>query len=310
MTELSIIIPYVQEWPTIVFTIRNLAEELRDRVDFEIIAIDNFCDQVNQQLKNQGKENDRAGGQLKAVMRGHSWLKALEYKDKLSHWQAKNFGVQNSSSKYLFFADAHCVISRDSLYNMFQEMKKRDPLEGTLHLPLTYHIMEYHKLIYKLRVNLEAGDVYYSFTPFRPSDIPYEVPCMSTCGLLMSRELYDYIGGWPTELGIYGGGESFINYTLAVLGKKKHIFPDNPLCHHGDNREYHWTGDDFARNICIATYMFGGKELALKLMRNRKGDQNFLMSIYQDVIEKCLPHRELIKSKQMTTIEEWLKGWM
>ena len=310
MTELSIIVPYVQEWPTIVFTIRNLAEELRDRADFEIMAVDNYCDQVAMQHKVQDVENDRAGAQLAAVQRGHKWLKPLRYKDKLSHWQAKNLGVQNSTGKYLFFADAHCVVSRDTIYNMLQYIKTRDPLEGTLHPPLTYHIMEYHKLIYKLRVNLEAGDVYYSFTPFRPSDKPYEVPCMSTCGMMMSRELYDYIGGWPTELGIYGGGESFINYTLAVLGKKKQIFPPNPLCHHGDKRGYHYIGDDFTRNICIATYIFGGKELALTLMRNRKGDQGVLMSIYQDVIKKCEPHRELIKSKQEMTIQEWLRMWM
>ena len=56
--------------------------------------------------------------------------------------------------------------------------------------------------------------------------------------------------------------------------------------------------------------MFGGKELALRHMKHRKGDQGVLMSIYQDVISKCTPQREMIKSKQVMTIEEWLGMWM
>jgi len=77
MTELSVIIPFVQEWPLNMFTIRNIAEELRDRVDFEIIAIDNWCNQI----QKQGQENDRSYDQLMAVKRGHPWLKVLQYKD-------------------------------------------------------------------------------------------------------------------------------------------------------------------------------------------------------------------------------------
>lgn len=307
MAKLSVVIPFVREWPMVMFTVKNIAEELRDRVDFEIIAVDNFCDQI----KKQGNENDRAGAQLKAVMRGHKWLKVLEYKDKLSHWQSKNLAVKHATGSILYFCDSHCLISRDALFNMYMYYKEHnEELQGSIHLPLTYHIMEYHKLIYKLRANLDAGDIHYSFTPFRPSDKPYEVPCMSNCGIMMTRELYELVGGWPVELGIYGGGENFMNYTFSVLGKKKYIFPDNPLCHHGDNRGYHWYGDDYTRNLCIAIYCYGGKELALKFIQNRKGNQGVLKGIYNDVITKCSPHRELIKSKQVMTIEEWLKKWM
>jgi len=310
MAELSVIIPFVREWPTIVFTVRNIAEELRDRVDFEIITVDNFCKQVEDQI--EGVTNDRAGDQLKGVMRGHKWLKAIDYKDRLSHWQAKNAAVKVSTGKFLYFCDSHCIISRDSLFNMFNYYKEHhEEMQGTIHLPLTYHIMEYHQLVYKLVADLPAGNMHYSFTPYRPpSKNPiYEVPCMSACGVLISRELYNSTGGWPTELGIYGGGENFLNFTLSVLGKKKYIFTNPPLCHHGDNRGYHWYGDDYTRNRCIATYIFGGKEFALRFMQNRKGDQRALMDIYNNVIERCKTHRELIKSKQIISIEDWIKKW-
>jgi hypothetical protein len=41
--KLSVIVPFVNEWPQLVFTLGSIAEELRDRVNFEIIAIDNWC---------------------------------------------------------------------------------------------------------------------------------------------------------------------------------------------------------------------------------------------------------------------------
>ena len=49
MPELSVIMPFCNEYPQNMFTIQNIAQELRDRVDFEIIAIDNFCEEVQAQ---------------------------------------------------------------------------------------------------------------------------------------------------------------------------------------------------------------------------------------------------------------------
>lgn len=339
MTELSVIIPYVNEWPMNVFTIRNIAEELRDRVDFEIIAVNNYCDEVAEQPGNVRSDDDKAGQQLKGVMRGHPWLKAIDYPDKLSHWQAKNKGVQHSSGKWLFFCDAHCIISRDALFNMYNYvigteewfhlyrnriLEKKvlindgkkpglDPMQGSIHLPLTYHIMDYKSTQYKLVANVDEGEVAYSLTPYRPDNHPdnpvIEVPCMSTCGMMISRELYDYIGGWPKELGIYGGGEPFINFTLSTMGMSKFIFKGPPLTHHGNKRGYSWNFDDHFRNKCIATYIYGGEDLAWRLVDHHRGDKNILGNICNDAIQKCKPHREFIKPKQIISIQDWVKKW-
>lgn len=301
--ELSVIIPFCNEYPQNMFTIQSIAQELRGRVDFEIIAVNNYCDEV----KAQGRDEDKGFEAIKACQRGNPWLKVLSYKDKLSHWQAKNMGVQVSSAPVLWFCDAHCIVSRDALFNMFSWYRdNHEALGGTLHLPLTYKILEYHTLIYKLAANLDHGDVHYSFTPFRPSDAPYRVPCMSTCGMMMSRALYDEVGGWPIELGIYGGGENFMNFTLAVLGKTVNIFPAGPLFHHGEKRGYHWNGDDYTRNRTIATYIFGGRDLATRFIEHRKGSKEVLRSILDDVLDKARLRRGIIKSMQKISIEDWI----
>jgi glycosyltransferase involved in cell wall biosynthesis len=307
MTELSVIIPYCNEYPQNVFTIQNIAQELRDRVDFEIIAVNNFCDET----AAQGREEDAGCALIEASATGNKWLKSIRYTDKLSHWQAKNAAVAASRGKFLYFVDAHCIVGRDSLYEMFQYYHEHhERLNGTIALPLTYKILEWRRLIYKLACEPEHGVYHYSFMSFRPSVSPYQVPCMSACGVMMTRQLYDEFGGWPVELGIYGGGEHFLNFTLAVLGKTVNIFPtDRPLHHHGEKRGYHWNGDDYTRNRIIATYMFGGAELARKFTATRKGNRQFLDQMVEEVIEKCADHRAMIKRNQVLSIEDWYEKW-
>jgi len=307
LAELSIIVPFVNEWPSLVFTLQALAEELSGRVDFEIIAINNWCYEVSKQLRTE----DRGPTHLKELAPLLPWLKYLEYDKKLSHWQAKNLGVSHSSGKFLFFSDAHCLVSRNALWRTFKYYRKNWwKLNGTLHMPLTYSIMEPRKLIYKLKDNLEKGVLHYSFSSYRKAEDPYKVPCMSTCGMMLTRELFDELGGWPKELGIYGGGENFLNFSLAVMGKNVWIMPGEPLRHHGDKRGYSWNGDDYNRNRCIATYIFGGAEMATRFTEKAmRGHARVKYSILNNVLDTCAEHREHIKKKTVLTPEEWVAGW-
>ena len=346
MPKLSIIVPFVNEYPQVMFTLRNLGEELRDRADFEVIAINNYCPEVERQSRAQTAieieqimqhlsktgyknynllkaymnqtlaafEDDKGGNSVKACERGHGWLRYLEYKDKLSHWNAKRVGCEKATGDYFLFVDAHCIVSRDSIYDMFTwYVDNEDEINGTLHMPLTYKILEWHRLIYKLVVNMDKSnrpaEVTYSFTGFRPNEMPYEVPCMSTCGMMMSRKIYDAVGGWPSELGIYGGGEHFMNYTLSVLGYRKFIAPGAWCCHHGEKRGYHWNYDDNIRNRILATYMFGGEEVASRFVSVAKGRPETLKRMLQDIMIKGKKQREHIKSQQRMHIDEWISKW-
>jgi len=344
MTELSIIIPFANEFPQVLFTIRDIAEELRDRIDFEIVAVNNYCPELQAQTKAQTAielerlqqhlqktgyrsaghlkdifdnamltfEADKGGGSIKACSRGHKWLKYVEYQDKLSHWNAKRVGCEHAEGKYFMFIDAHCIVGRDSIYNMFNYYKEfYNYINGTIHLPLTYKILEWHRLMYKLVVHYDAGnlpaEVTYSFTTFRPEADAYEVPCMSTCGMMISREIYEKMGGWPEQLGIYGGGEHFMNFTLSVLGHRKMIYPSGYLCHHGEKRGYYWNYDDFIRNKILATYLFGGEVVGRRFITIAKGRPQVLERMLNEVIKLCKSQREQIKKHQKMTIDEWIK---
>lgn len=313
MTDLSIIVPFVNEYPQNIFTLQAIAEDLLCRVDFEVLAIDNFCPQVEEMAKQDSLyARDKGGDVIKGSQRAAGgWLKHVAYGDKLSHWNAKRYGITKSSGQILMFIDAHCIPSRDSIYKMFLHyVQNYDEIHGSIHLPLTYKILDTARLIYKMVYHEETAELHYSFTRYRDEKEPYEVPCMSTCGMMVSREIYDALGGWPSELGIYGGGENFFNYTQAVLGYKKWIMAGPPLHHHGESRKYHWNYDDMIRNKIIATYLFGGEAFTQRFVENTKGRPEVLQKMYFDVIDKCKPQRNHIKEKQVMTIQDWIAKWL
>jgi glycosyltransferase involved in cell wall biosynthesis len=309
MPDLTVVIPFVNEYPLICSTIRSVGEELRGRVDFEIIAVDNWCAQV----RAQGREPDRGHQMVENMTSVVPWLRVLKYDKKLSHWQCKNLAVKESTSPFLFFCDAHVIAGRDSIYKMFEYYRKENQrLDGTIHLPLTYHLLEEKRLRYALRYKKDKGELHYTFKQAKRTDGAYEVPCMSSCGMMMTRKLYDEVGGWPSELGIYGGGENFINFTLSVLGKKKWVFGFSPIFHHGEKRGYNWNFGDYERNRLIATYMFGGELLAGRFIdgRDKLPSKRQFWKLLSQIITQCGAQRKMIADKQVIDINEWAEKWM
>ena len=313
--RLSIVIPFCNEYPQILFTIRSIAEEFIGRVPFEILAVNNY----SPSLEDVGFKEDAGASACKKAMEGNPWLRVLDYPDHLSHWQAKNFAVSQARSHILLFVDAHVVPSRDALWSQFQYFETHhEGLNGSLHVPVTYQILEWRKLIYKLKVDLELGLIGYTFADFRPDVRPYQVPVMSSCGMMIDRATYDLLGGWPVELGSYSGGEQFWNFGQATLGKNVWIWPKGTLYHHGATRNFPLYGSDVIRNQCIATFIVAGQEMAKKFMRNVRipafpkpiaPSMAQSVSILEDVLESCFDHRQLMVSRQTISLEDWLAQW-
>ena len=315
MPEVSVIIPFCNEYPQIVFTIRAIAEEFIGRVDFEILAVNNY----HSVLADEKIREDKSASACKTALEGNPWLRVLDGPDVLSHWQAKNLAVSQARSELLLFVDAHVIPARDSLWTQFRYYQAHsNELQGSLHLPLTYQILEWRRLIYRHVVDLSIGKLYYTFDDFRPAEQPYQIATMSSCGMLITRELYDLMGGWPAELGSYSGGEQFWNYGMALLGKKVWIWPHGTLYHHGERRGFPLYGLDIVRNQCIATYVVAGRAMAARFMQNVRIPMfpkptiptiEHRKLLLDDVVESCRTHRELIKSRQTVSLEEWLAQW-
>lgn len=307
---LSVIMAYCNEYPQLVFTIRSIVEALKGETDFEIITINNYCNEV----VAQGIKEDKGSNMLAGAAEGNPWLRNFSYNKKLSHWQAKNLGVREAKGDFLWFPDAHIVTGRDDLINMFKYYKDNwQQLNGSLHMPIGYQILEWRKLIYGLVTDPSKGAYFYQFVPLpeRQEQI-FEVPCMSTCGSLMHRSIYDKLGGWPEEIGIYGGGEPFFNFSMAVMGMHKYIWNPGFLYHYGNERGYSWNFGGWLRDELIAAYCYGGDDL-LQLKANNMGvDTPGAKSLAKDIVNipSIQNHAQLIQSQKKIEIGEWVKDWL
>lgn len=242
------------------------------------------------------------------------WLKYYKYDTHLSHWQCKNFGMSKANGNIFWFVDSHCILPTSAVKMVEVYSKNYEQFNGSLHMPLTYHILEPRQLMYKTVVDLPKGDYHYKFHTFNPANyLGYdvmEVPSMSTCGMMIHRKYMRKLGKWPKELGIYGGGENFINFTMAVLGMKKWLLVGDSLCHHGDKRGYNWNLYDQQKNRAAATYMFGGRRLLnLWLSKVAKMGPGEKRKAERSILTNLVEHRKLIKESQVCEIEEWVDTW-
>lgn len=340
--QLSIIIPSCNEFPQNAFTVASVIATMEcTPLDYEIIFIDNRSDgwkgppedygkKQKEELKAQDKEipedfdeklMEQWKTQNKDILFRRKWLdgkakhrlRVLHYDDKQSHWCAKNIGIQEAKADTLFFMDAHCILESNALLNMFEAYKRQyQSLNGSLHMPINYLLEEPgRELIYQHIYNRPDGELHYTFRRQTERKKIYKVPCMSTCGMMISKEiLVDAVGMWSWEMGIYGGGENFLNYTMAILGYDINIWPFLAIQHYAYKRGYGWTYDNFQRNRIIASYMYGGEEWADLYIAGRvriKNDRpEVLNAMKDDIIPKCKEQREHIKSQQKYTPEEWM----
>lgn len=285
--RLSVIIPYVNEYPQVCFTVQNLIEELKG-IDAEIITVSNLSTDKSLTVLNSSPYT-RLG-----------ILKNIKADAKLGHWQAKNAGIDASSGDRLLFIDAHCIVQQGSIRRMLETK-----LEGTLHMNICY-MLDPRKLNYKI-CESEMG---YRFTvaPLDKTEA-FQVPVMSTCGMMLERKLIDELGKWNPELGIYGGGENYMMYKIVTCGYKVMVHPKATLYHFADKRGYSWNYDDYVRNQFIAAYCVGDEEWLQKLidMRCAKPNSNKVRinEIANDVRAKCAADRAFIASKQKMTMTEY-----
>ena len=322
--EVSIIIPWVNEYPQIVFTVQSIRNELLGYMDFEIILIDNYCKEV----EAQGFPRDGGFAYFeKLVTTGVTpYIKLLRYEDKLSHWNAKNLGISVAEAPLLFFCDSHIMIHPGSLRGMIEEYKADQTLRnGSYHLPISYMLDKTsRRLIYTTVANPKIGLCHYRFYSYdayvsppgkaKAKEEPIRVGSMSTCGMLIAKAFMESIGGWPEDMGIYGGGENYLNFVQAVLGRQVRVRPGPPIYHYAAPRGYRWNHFDWIRNRMIAIYLAGGDDwlgrcakgiIATKERGTARQIQAIVKQIYSS--DDLIKRRVGIEEKEKISLNDWIE---
>lgn len=349
--ECSIIMPFCNEVPQCLFTIQSLIEELDGFCKYEILAIDNMSDQYincqtdadydgktikigdhsrsfpvrQREFFHQKVFNKKLNMEVDRFIGTYFFkkgiVKYLQYDARQGHWQAKNYGIANSTGKYLFFIDAHCVMKRDSLRKMIQFLRDR-PNEkiGGVHAYINY-MLDSHSLEYKPQKKTfgyqfcSAQTVWQDLPNGKKRAVrrpePYQVCVMSTCGMLTPRSAIEALGGWNKELGIYGGGESYINWKQSTCGWSHWIHPECECWHWAEKRGYSWNHTDFVRNSFIAAYCVGGDEFLNQQveLRCQKDRPEVIERLAADIRENCTDDMEFIRNNQIISFNDYIDYW-
>ena len=110
-----------------------------------------------------------------------------------------------------------------------------------------------------------------------------------TSSSLIDRDVFFEIGKFNEHLGIYGGGEPYIDLKVQMFGYDVRIPPNCRLWHLTETRGYNWNSKDLHRNFMIAAFTLGGEE--------------FLEPVYQNYLKGCRGVRKYIEDLKKLRVE-------
>ena len=293
--DCSVVISCTNEYPQVTFTVQNIIEELEGFCDYEILVVDNLS-------------TDHTKSFFTSRMDSH--VKYLPYGEKQSHWCAKTYGVNNSKGKCLFFPDAHIVMKRDSLRNMFTFLEEYDGPVGSVH---SYHT---HMNMYRpMEYELKFGKFMYRFrTAQKDKTEPYKVGVMTTDCMMCRKSVFDELGAWHPEFGIRTGGEAYMMFKQGTCGYPHFIHPKAAF-HHLKARKYGYRINyhDITRNNFIAAYICGGDKwldwIYHRYVDHRKITKERGDMYKAEMLERCNDEMEFVKSKQVMSLDQYFKKW-
>ena len=258
--DLSVVIPARNEHPAATFTLQAIWDQLEGSgLEWETILVDNLS-------------NDKTGTFCKDRY-WHAKGKHIivRYDEHGSCWGARNAGCSIARGRILFLFDAHIVPSRDLFAQQLQLFKER-PSATIVYTPVIWMGDSRCHTAYGYSLGENNGHMrskfWGSWTKRRRQAEPYTIPMSGTAGIAIRREHYERIGGWPTPLSIYGGGEQWMSLATWMLGGECWIHPDTYVYHLADTRKYStsedekkWsTNDAHFFNKCLVSYALGGEK--------------------------------------------------
>lgn len=228
------------EFKNLLWTLQSVQNEL-EGIDHEVIVVLNKCDPS--EARRLSKFWPAKTGQLQIVV----------YDEKPSCWQARNAGAAQASGEYLLCLDSHVMAKPGAFVGALAYHRS---FMGILHFGVNYWLEHPARTLYqyKWRPDKFWGD----WSRRKPEPPDHRVLMSSFGAAMVDRAAFEDTGRFHPALGIYGGGEPYIDLKLQMFGYEARCNPAFQVHHLTEKRGYSWNSADLHRNFMIAAWAIGG----------------------------------------------------
>jgi GT2 family glycosyltransferase len=329
MPDVSIIVPYAQDWPHLYFTLNQCAMLLvNSKLSHEIVVVGN----------NSGEPAIEDAAKLVTARDFADAHKARFIISQIpSNGVAANLGAKVATGKYLAFMDSHVVLSP----NIFTECIKvidNDIRAGLVHAPMCHTGIPFnpdfsymnnkrcYQYLYKEWDLKKFPGVWYlntgaftgTYNHFNPGLEPRQIVGCGHGFFMIRKDTWDKIGGYHTGQRAYGGRESFVTFKSLLFGFHNYTVPAVHHIHYNGRRLYEWKDDKgcngndlFWRNAMTQAYSIGGEEWLAKTYAwyERKAGKNnaTLIRLREEAIDLSTEERKFVLANQQFPFDDLWK---
>jgi GT2 family glycosyltransferase len=291
--DVSVCIPYAEDWPMLYFTLNNIVATLvASKLTHEIIVVAN-----NSTLKFIEDANKL----ITAVDFQKFHNSQLIVSPIPANGPAANECYKKAQGKYICFTDSHVIV----WHNIFTEcLKVMDRYEdaGLIHAPIVWtgfpHNADFNFapgkrcFQYLYRTYKKDDPEWYLWQHFHGQynhqQCAQEAYPIAGCGhgfFMVRNEVWQKIGGYHGGQRGYGGREPFVTFKAWLLGHRNFTVPTTCHCHYNGRRNYFWSNDLWYRNVLQQAYCTGGEKWLDKIYQkfaSKKGVRPEVMKMLRD----------------------------
>lgn len=322
--DVSVIIPYAEDWPHLYFTASQAAALLTaSKLTHEII----ICG--NNDKNSQGQAIQDAAIFVTSRDLGDAHNVRMLVNDVPGNGPAANMAAKEAVGKYLCFTDSHVVFHP----NIFTEcIKVIDRYEdaGLVHSPITWTGVPHNAdfsfdnrkrcFQYLYRQFDKTGEWYlhkhFHGTYNHHCVNPNEAYPVAGCGhgfFMVRGDTWKKTGGYhPAQRG-YGGREAFVTFKMWLMGYRNFTVPTTNHMHYNGRRLYNWNMDWWYKNNMMQAYLIGGDKWLRIIYDNFRANPRVkpavIERLMQEGVAESQEQRKFVVDNQKVEFDELFAIW-
>ena len=309
---ISIIIGARNEYPQIVMTICNLAEDMYTSgiTKYEIIIMDNGSEDETSRFFAWKAEEKGARWKYIPSPRGmvNEGKLRIFFDPVCSNVGTRNKGVLKAKYKNIIFSDAHMIMRPGAIKSVISTLIQYG---GIVHAPIAWMGASSENPDPGYQYSYKVGEkIWGTWNKIKVEETPFYIPICGHAFMAVKREEFLRFRGYPLAQRVYGGGEPYLDTKYWMLGSTSMMDPNALVYHLSAGRGYNWHSDDLLHNMLLVSYILGGQKWLDRILityLNKAGvNKDFLSLLTREAKEEGEEDRIWLEEHRKLTFEEVL----